>query len=432
MHRFSSTTLPKTLAAVLLCLVPGTAIAAEKDTSAQQAALQAELDQVNAQIARNQAALADKQKQRTSLERDVAVLDYEITEAQLEIKQRDLTIRKLKASIAEKEAGISTLDSKVSAGEQAVAEILRQTNEIDNMPLAARVLGGTLADYFRELDTFGQVEQSLASAFETMAVRRGDLAARKSALETERGEQSDLLELQVAQTNSLKDKEQEKQNLVAAAKGQEAAYESTITSQKQTAAEIEAALFALRDTSRQVSFGDIYSYAKEASARTGVRPALILGILSEETNLGQNIGSCSYEAAMNPTRDVPVFLRLMQQLGLNPETTKVSCKPSYGWGGAMGPAQFIPSTWVLYADRVAQLTGQRPPNPYDPRTAAFAAAILLKDNGADSGSPEAERLAALRYFAGWKNAGNPAFAFYGEDVMALAGKFQGDINVVGS
>ncbi len=98
----------------------------------------------------------------------------------------------------------------------------------------------------------------------------------------------------------------------------------------------------------------------------------------------------------------------------------------------MGPAQFIPSTWQLYQARITSATGQNPPNPWDPRTAAIAAALLLKDNGADAGTPDAERLAALRYLAGWRNASNPAYAFYGNDVMSLAAKFQGDINVVGS
>jgi membrane-bound lytic murein transglycosylase B len=398
----------------------------------QQAALQKQLDDINKQIAQNQSELAQKQTERVSLERDVAVLDHQISEAQLEIKQRDLTIQKIKAGIAEKASGIASLDSDVAKGEASVAQILRQTNSIDNTPLAARILGDSVHDYFREIDDFASIDRALDTAFMQMAASRADLSARKAALEDQQQEESDLLQLQTAQKNDLNQKEQQKKQLVNSAKGQEVAYQNVIAGQQQTAAQIQAKLFALRDGSKQVSFGDMYAYAKEASSKTGVRPAVILAILSEETNLGQNIGSCSYHEAMHPTRDVPVFLQLMRQLGLNPEAQKVSCKPSYGWGGAMGPAQFIPSTWVLYQDRVGSITGQKPPNPYDPRTATFATALLMADNGADAGSAAAERLAALRYFAGWKNASNPAYAFYGNDVMSLAAKFQNDINVVGS
>lgn len=405
--------------------------AGAQSTADQQAALERQLEAINKEIAQNQVQLSEKQKQRTSLERDIAILDHQIQQAQLEIKRRDLTIAKIKNNIKQKETGIQSLDSSVAAGQESIAQILRETNKLDNTPLVARILGGTLQDYFRELDDFSSIHRALDSAFTEMAAARKDLAARKVALEEEQMSESDLLQLQVAQRNSLKEKEQEKKELVAMAKGQETAYQNVIAGKQRTAAQIRAALFALRDTTKKVSFGDIYTYAKEAGAETGVRPALILGILAEESNLGQNIGSGNWKTDMHPTRDVPVFAQITAKLGINPDTQPVSKKPWYGWGGAMGPAQFIPSTWVMYEDRVAVLTGQNPPNPWDPRTAAFASALLLKDNGADVQTPAAERLAALRYLAGWKNASNPSYAFYGNDVMSLAAKFQDDINVLG-
>jgi len=39
-------------------------------------------------------------------------------------------------------------------------------------------------------------------------------------------------------------------------------------------------------------------------------------------------------------------------------------------------------------------------------------------------------LAALRYLAGWVNATKPAYAFYGDDVMQLAAKYQDLINIL--
>jgi len=60
----------------------------------------------------------------------------------------------------------------------------------------------------------------------------------------------------------------------------------------------------------------------------------------------------------------------------------------------------------------------------------MASAILLMDNGADRGTYAAERLAALRYFAGWKNAEKATYAFYGDEVMGLAAKYQGLINIL--
>jgi hypothetical protein len=54
----------------------------------------------------------------------------------------------------------------------------------------------------------------------------------------------------------------------------------------------------------------------------------------------------------------------------------------------------------------------------------------MSDNGADNGTRAAERLAALRYLAGWKNATKPAYAFYGDDVMEFADKYQKEIDIL--
>ena len=60
----------------------------------------------------------------------------------------------------------------------------------------------------------------------------------------------------------------------------------------------------------------------------------------------------------------------------------------------------------------------------------MATALLMRDNGANGGTYNAERTAALRYFAGWANASNPAYAFYGDGVMSLTAQIQADINVL--
>ncbi|MCR4325574.1 MAG: lytic murein transglycosylase [Patescibacteria group bacterium] len=415
----------------------------------QQAALQAQLDAINKEIEQNKVQLSEAQKQRTSLERDVAILDYQIQEAQLEIRQRNLAIRQLRNSIAQKQSGIESLDEQVSAGQSSLAQILRKTNEIDNTSMVELILGGgTLTDVFKSIGDFQSVQRALGESFTVMAVQRSDLSARKKALETQQQEEQDLLQLQVLQQDSLKDKERQKQELVDAAKGQEAAYEKVISSKQQTAAQIKAALFSLNGSNRTTSFGDIYQYAKEASEITGVRPALILAILRQETNLGQNIGQCLltntpkkgdgkgvntgrvFSAVMKPTRDVDPFMDITRELGIDPASQVVSCPQAGGYGGAMGPAQFIPSTWILYKDRIAKATGQTPPNPWDPRTATFATAILMEDNGADRGTRASEKLAALRYFAGWANASKPSWSFYGDSVMEFADSYQADIDVL--
>lgn len=432
-------------AVALIVLTPLSADAAMSPQ--ERAALEAQLAQVEAEIKQNQTQLSLQREQRASYERDVAILDSQIRAAQLGIKARNLRIKELKSDAADKQRGIQSLDSKVADGQKSIAQILRQTREIDDVSLAQIVLSGSLSDLFREVDNFEMVQRALDASFAEMAVARTDLSERKKALDAQQLEEQELLQIQVLEQNTLKRIEKQKQDLVTAARGQEAVYLQLIANKQQTAAQIRSALFNLRD-SGAIPFGTAYQYAKEASAATGVRPALILGVLRQETNLGENVGQClltnspnkgdgkgkntgtPFSRVMKPDRDVDPFMQITSELGINPFAQVVSCPQSIGYGGAMGPAQFIPSTWMLYKDRLAKITGTNPPDPWHSRTAIFATALLMADNGADGGTRASERLAALRYFAGWANAKKASYAFYGDGVMGFADDYQKDIDIL--
>ena len=167
---------------ILFLVIPQLFVNADT-VSDQRAALQAQLDQINAQIQSNQGDLAKKQQQRTSLERDVAILDSKIQAAQLGIKARDLTLRQLKNSVGDKERGISSLDAKVVAGHASVGQMLRETRTIDNISLVEIALGTSLSDLMKEIDDFGTIQRALGKSFNDLALVRSDLAARKQALE---------------------------------------------------------------------------------------------------------------------------------------------------------------------------------------------------------------------------------------------------------
>jgi membrane-bound lytic murein transglycosylase B len=278
-----------------------------------------------------------------------------------------------------------------------------------------------------------------------MSILRDDLSGRKEALLSQQSEEEQMRQLQALQKRALERTEAEKEDLIKVTKGQEKVYQSTIEAAQRTAGEIRARLFDLRD-SGAIPFGTAYEYAKAASAKTGVRPALILAVLRQETNLGENVGQClltnspkkgdgkgkntgrAIPGVMKPERDVDPFMQITAELGIDPASQVVSCPQSVGYGGAMGPAQFIPSTWMLYKDRLAAATGQNPPSPWNARTAIFATALLMQDNGATA-DRASERRAALKYFAGG-NWSKPAFAFYGDGVMGYADQYQKDIDVL--
>jgi membrane-bound lytic murein transglycosylase B len=126
---------------------------------------------------------------------------------------------------------------------------------------------------------------------------------------------------------------------------------------------------------------------------------------------------------MKPSRDIEPYKRIVAELGLKPDSRPLSCPFGNGWGGAMGPAQFIPSTWAKYQSRIANAVGVETPNPWNPQHAFMASGVLLRDHGASSGRYEDERRAALKYYAG-SNWRDPSVQFYGDQVMQKAQAIQ--------
>jgi membrane-bound lytic murein transglycosylase B len=420
------------ISALSVLIIPLTFVEAQtsEDVAERRKQLERELERVEAEIREQSVVLDAKRTERVSLERDVAILDAEIKRAQLSIRARDLEIAKLNEQIGGKEQTIGSLNEKLEREKESLGQLLRRTQEIDDYSLAEVVLSSReLSDFFEDLDTFSQIKEGLQVSFVEIAATKADTQTEKEVLEDKKVQENELRQLQVLEKQKIEAAEQEKQQISTVTKGQEAAYQSIVLAKEKTAAQIRTELFALRD-SAAIPFERALEYANEASQATGVRPAFLLGILTQETRLGEYIGTGNWRSDMHPTRDQPIFEQLMSELGLNPDSMPVSAKPSYGWGGAMGPAQFIPSTWILYKDRIAEASGQRPPNPWDARTAFIASALLLADNGASRGGEAAERLAAQRYFAGWANASKPAYAFYGDGVMGLTAQYQHQIDIL--
>lgn len=149
-----------------------------------------------------------------------------------------------------------------------------------------------------------------------------------------------------------------------------------------------------------------------------------------QTGEGKRVSTGAAEInVMKPSRDIAPFLKITGDLGKDPYNTPVSCRiPSVGgYGGAMGPAQFIPSTWVLYKERLAGLLGKAA-DPWNIRDSFLAAASYLSDYGATSKTRDGEWQAAMIYFSG--STKNKSFSWYANNVLSIADGFEKDIAVI--
>src|SRR3989344_1974218 len=204
-------------------------------------------------------------------------------------------------------------------------------------------------------------------------------------LEEKKNKEIDAQQTIEVERQRVAQKESEQKVVLAVSKNEEATFQKILAERQKRAAAIRAALFALRDSVAS-PFGKALEYATMASKQTGVRPAFVLAILQQESNLGANVGTCNRpgdpfekswqkimpgpearqnylalggsckkaKSACSSRDDQTPFVNILASLGRSPEGMPVSCPilSAGPWGGAMGPAQFIPSTWNIFIERL--------------------------------------------------------------------------------
>lgn len=413
---------------------------AATDIEARERELRRELERIEAEQEKLQSQLNTQRAESSSLSRDVSILTSEIRQAQLRIDAKNVEIKRLGRDIDLKSATVAELSRKLAQSQADIGQLVRKMSQMDDLSLAEVVASeDTVAEFFDEYDSYGAVQLSLGDLIEQIRDVRGETEKEKAELTDRQRKELDLKAEIEAERRTIADKESEKKRLLANSKASEANYQTLVSEKQREAAAIRSALFQLRGVSGGgISFGDAVKYAQAASKKTGVRTAFILAILKQETDLGKNVGTCNREGDPeekswrnimpgpndNSSRDdQTIFLRITKALGLDPDTTPLSCPWGNGWGGAMGPSQFIPTTWIAYEARVGAAVGAKTPNPWNPEHAFMATAIYMQDLGAATQGYTAERTAALRYYAGG-NWNLPQNAFYGNSVMTHAEEFQ--------
>lgn len=413
-------------------------------TGKSEEQLQSDLALCNAEIAKWQGVLSGTRVRVNSIDGDVKALTAKIKAAEATIKSKNIAISQLTKDIHVRSEKISEMGELIDEGKESLAQLIRRTNEIDDASLVEVVLDSkNLSDFFIDLDSFLAIQQGLKEHFYKVRQVIVETDEERKRLGEIQGKELDAKYVVETTKKTITKSELEKKELLAATKLEAKSYEQIVADRQAKVSQINAALFRLRGVDGGgIPFKEALTYAKIASSYTGVRASFILGILRQESNLGVNVGQCllvdpktgagkgkntgtPFANVMKPDRDVPYFMDMMSRLGRDPFGTPVSCPQSIGYGGAMGPTQFIPSTWKGYEGRIAAAYKVPVGDPWNPEHAIMATALFLQDLGAARGGYSAEREAAGRYYAGgnWMTYG----LGYAASVLSHAATYQTDI-----
>ncbi|MFH1643359.1 MAG: lytic murein transglycosylase [Patescibacteria group bacterium] len=396
-----------------------------------------ELANIDKDIAKTSSEKKTLQSQTTTLQSQIKKLDLQISQSNVMIKDLGVEVNKTESSI------VMTTD-KIQESRGQLSKILRLFYEADQKSLIEILLTEEeLSDFFNDLVALESLNVQSTELLEDIENLKNQLEEEKESLDKEKQGLETLVIQKDLQREESATAKKKKDGLL---KLTEAEYQKQLKEKEEKAeraAGIRARIFELIGVQKAPTFGEAYEIAKQVSGITGVRPALLLAVLTQESDIGKNVGQCylkntqtgagvgvntgrTIQKVMKPSRDVAPFLRITKNLGRDPYQTPVSCPMSYGYGGAMGPAQFIPSTWALYEDRLLEITGS-PGDPWDIKDAFLAAGLYLAKYGAYKQTYTAEWRAAMIYFSGSTDV---KYRFYGDQVMKKAAAFKDDIEAI--
>src|SRR3989344_3029471 len=338
----------------------------------QEEKLQREYDALQKEIDEWQGVLDDTRAKAKNLQGDITILNAQIKEAEAQIRQKNLAIQRLGRQISEKLNKIKELEGQITSGKLSLAQLIRKTNEIDSYSLAEIMLTGRdISDFFSDLDSFALIKEEMKKHFTIVREAKASTEIEKKQLDIKKNQETDAKYIVESKKKTITKTETEKKQLLTVTKEQEA----------------------------------------------------------------------NYQKVMKAPRDTVPFADITKRLGRDWKITPVSCPPGYtysssrGYGGGMGPSQFIPSTWELFKDRIGKMVGvsANQADPWNPAHSFMATAMYLSDLGAVAGSYTGERNAACRYYSGRAcDNKKPTNYTYGNGVMEKSETIQANIDFLKS
>jgi peptidoglycan hydrolase CwlO-like protein len=377
-------------------------------------------DQQSAQIAQD---LTKTTQQKNTLQNQINTLKKKILGLEADIKKGNIMVKDLNGQISDIQLSINQTSNQIINSKKELSEILRLVYENNRKPPSIVLLEGDLSDFFTNLAYLDQLNEKIILILDNTKSLKDYLSAQQEKMNKNVDQLQKTIALQKLQKKqSEQNKVQQDQYL----KLTEVQYQQQLKDKQeaeQKFAKIKSLLFQMVGVSKVPTFGEALEVAKSAANLVPIRPAFLLAIISQESAIGRNVGQCiltdkdtgdgkrlsnnaSVIRVMKPTRDVGPFIQITTSLGRDPYNTPVSCwipdyvnGQPYGWGGAMGPGQFIASTWNLLANRLKSLLGTTA-DPWGVKDSFTAAALYLSDLGASKQTTAAESNAASRYYGG--------------------------------
>lgn len=416
-------------------------LSAQALTDSERAQLQAELANLQAEAEKLQKDLDNKVGERKGLESELSIINTKISQSQNKIKQTATQLKKISGDINVKEKKIETLGQKIQKNKEYIGNALISIRKLDDIrAVIAFSKDETFDRVFKDFGDYRAIQSDLAQNVDDLKTNKKFVEVEKEVLLDKKDETEALKKKQEQDKQQEVARSKEKKDLISVTKQQEKDFQKVLAEKQKKVTEIKARLFSFAGgQTAAIPFATALAHAQLAETQTGTPAAFVLAILMQESALGANVGKCYLtdtstgaginsktnnvmQSVMKPTRDVQPFLSITSSLGYDWKKTIVSCPIAGvgGWGGAMGPAQFIASTWQSVASRVSSITGTS--NPWNAQDAIVGSSVYLSKLNASTSYLSQIKAACRYYGTGGSNCS------YGRQVMSKMNKIQDDID----
>lgn len=358
-----------------------------------------------------------------TLAKELESLDSEIDLAQNNLDSTNKDIEDIQAELSETRVYITNLEQAIQSQKSLIKEYISTLYTQKDVSLFEVILSqDQLSELLGAVQKTGVMQDSITESITLISAKEKEVVAEKKHLFDKEEELISMKQSQERQKNLLQQTQEDKETLFAQTKGQQSEYEALL---KQSFATKQNLLNSIRvlggadGRPGAISLEEAYTLASTNVARLGnkIRPEYLVGVMKVESGLGGNVGRSFYKDSLsgcatkegnttklNYAREEQAFEKITSSLGL-PLTQPVSgCPyPKYiGTGGAMGPAQIMPATWLGYESKLKSLKGGAV-NPWSIEDSMLAMGMVLLGKVGDqniAGNEELERRAALCYLGG--------------------------------
>jgi len=412
----------------------------------------------NAEISKDRGQLRKKEGETRGVAAEVTRIERNIRISQNSIKQQDLKLKRLRRSIGENKADISNLDKNIKKLKNSLGKMLYKKYQYKNYSTVETIFSKkSISDLFRIKELIEFLEKRIAQDVNEFVSEKNSLELLVGELEERDALEKELMDQKKVELAKIEKNRRYKNELLGILKKEVGAQKTVISNKEKIKQEILRRKFTLASGDK-VSFGEAYSIVRPYQKALAIDPAFILAVLFQESGnkgkIGGNIGACYYNQknrcgsnTVMSSRQKPDFIKIMNGLGQDPAKQKVSCPicKDGAYGGAMGPAQFIPTTWMGIRSKAAAIIGKKPEemSPFTNHDAFIASGVLLKTNYYSKACGDyankykhiqstrtlRERCAAAMYYAGPGGWYNHRMG-YGESVVQRANKFRRDIQIL--